>query len=264
MKRTIPAIMAICILTLSGCSKEEKEQVPTQIKSYTKELVQRDVVSVRNQIVPTFDSNGRLSSISTDSYMLSDEGTVKSFSKSTTTYVYDESAHTAVETDIMEGELASIVDEPMVTELTFDNSWKLTSTYFSMLESTYTFGYDGDRMTQYTSRGLSHEVPYDITWKNGDIVSIADESETITITYLPDGNPFKKGIDPTLDNLLPNYYTYRMTGINCTHLPHTYTVTSGNVKTYKYEYKKDADGRITEIIRTAEGDTSYHVIKISY
>lgn len=93
--------MAICILTLSGCSKEEKEQVPTQIKSYTKELVQRDVVSVRNQIVPTFDSNGRLSSISTDSYLLSDEGTVKSSSKSTTTYVYDESAHTAVETDIM-------------------------------------------------------------------------------------------------------------------------------------------------------------------
>ena len=218
MRRTIPVILAVLVLTLPGCSKEDKAQVSAEIKSYTTELVQGDAVMVRHQIKPAFDANGRLSSIFTESYMFSKEGATESYSKSTTTYVYAESSHTAVEIDIMEGDLA-FFDKPTVMELTFDNRWKLATAYFDLLKTTNSFEYDGERMTRYTNSGISHETPFDITWKDGDIVGIVDESATITITYLPDENPFKKGIDPSLDNLLPNFYTYRMTGSHSAHLP---------------------------------------------
>lgn len=255
--------MAALALIFSGCSKENKEQAPADIKSYTKELVQGDVVKVRHQIVPSYDSKGRLSSLLTESNMLSNEGAVESSSKSETTFVYAESLHAAVEIDVLEGDLA-FLDKPTVTELSFDDSWKLKSSYYDLLESTYSFEYDGDLMTRYITSGISHDTPFDITWKDGDIVSITDESATVTITYLPDENPFKKGIDPTLDNLLPNYYTYRMTGSHTAHLPASYTNASKTVKTYNYEYKKDAIGRITQIAVKREGETSYNVISIQY
>ena len=263
MRRTIPAIMAALVLILSGCSKEDREQATAVIKTYTKELVQSNVVSVRHQLVPAFDAKGRLCSMIIDSEYFSKEGEVTSSSKSTIAYAYDESAHTALEMNLLEGELA-FFDGPTVMELSFDNNWKLTSTYFAELESSDTFEYDGDRMIRHTSKGLSHETPFDITWKDGDIVSIVDESATITITYLPDGNPFKKGIDPTLDNLLPDYCTYSMTGAHSAHLPDTYTNAAKTVKTYKYEYERDTEGRITKITIKGGGETSYYVIGIQY
>lgn len=255
--------MAVLVLTLWGCSKEDKAKVPAEIKSYTM-LVQRGAVATKHQIVPEFNSNGRLSKMTTESFRIEKgQTTMTKYDETTTTYAYDESAYTAVQTDVIEGELTFLGDQ-FVTILTFDGSWKLKTSYLDLLEATDSYEYDGDRMIRYTSKGISHETPFDITWKNGDIVSIVDESATITITYLPEENPFKSGIDPTLDNLMPDHYTYRMTGIHSAHLPATYTNSSKTVKTYTYEYKKDTEGRITEITISGEGETSYYVIGIQY
>ena len=263
MRNTVLLNLAVLSLVIAGCGKEEKAKVSSEIRSYIMELVQDGAVSVRHQIEPAFDANGRLSSIVTESRTLNKDGETKSLSKSTSTYVYAESFHTAAEVNVLEGDLA-FFEKPTVMELTFDEGWKLTEAYFDQLQSTESYEYDGDRMTRYTHSGISHETPTDITWKDGDIVSIADDSATATITYLPEENPFKKGIDPTLDNLLPVYYTYMITGSHSAHLPDTYTNVSTTVKTYKYEYKKDKHGRITEITVKGEGETSHNVIRIQY
>lgn len=266
MKRIIPACIAALAIIISSCSKEEKPVSPV-IKSYSRSLIQNETVTVRHDIVPVYDPAGRISSVSSTSYIYStQENALKPNSSSTSSYTYNEFDHTAVRVDRSEGEL-DFFGAPTVTNLTFDEKWKLTSSFFELadLKSTESYTYQEDRVTSFVKGGTTYETTYTVKWENGDIVSIADDSETITISYLPDENPFKKGMDPILFDVTSDNYMYRMTGSHSAHLPASYTTTTKTKSfTRKYDYKKDADGRIIEITSQEDGDGSKYSVSIQY
>ena len=266
MKRIIPACIAALAIISSSCSKEQKPVSPV-IKSYSHSLFQNGIATVRHDIVPVFDPAGRISSVSTTSYIYSsEEKALKQNSTSTSSYTYNEFDHTAVRIDKTEGEL-DFFGAPTVTSLAFDDRWKLTSSSFELadLKSTESYTYQEDLVTSFVKGGSTYENTYTVSWENGDIVSIAEETETITISYLPEENPFKDGIDPTLFDVTSDNYMYRMTGRHSAHLPASHTTTTKKTTTtYKYQYKKDAEGRIIEIIAQKDGDTSYYSLKLQY
>lgn len=267
MKRTLLACTAAAVLVITGCNKDDK-QVSTVIKSYSHSLVQNGIVTALHDKVPVFDEKGRISTVTTDSYFTSDKDNIlKLQSHSTSTYTYNESGHTGVRVDNTDGEL-DFSGIPTVTTLSFDDSWNLSSSVFELseLRSVESYTYEACRVTSFTRGGTTYENTYTVTWENGDIVSLASDAETITISYLPEENPFKEGLDPTLFDITSDNYMYRLTGSHSAHLPASHTTTfKGNTTVCRYEYKKDADGRIIEINTIPEGgSTSSYSLGIKY
>lgn len=116
------------------------------------------------------------------------------------------------------------------------------------------YSYDGDYIKKSEEGGRA--VNY--VWKDGDLVSAYTDNLTHHVSYTSEANPFKDGMDPTLRFIFDDPFIYGLMGKRAAHLPSKLLTISGsgdfeNKELRLYSYKKDVQGRISEI-KIVRGD----------
>ena len=131
--------------------------------------------------------------------------------------------------------------------LTFNDDWYITLTG----ESTFKYEY---------SDGYLQE--YDVSWKNGDLMTYGQYS----FTYSDEPNPFKDWIDFTAGiTSIPEEFSFGLMGKRSAHIPATVVDEDSFFPVTNVSVTKDSKGRITQIRYDREDETTfYSTLEIEY
>ena len=269
MKKIILLSLAVFSLTLWSCEKQNSDdntpdEKTTEVKSWENAMIVGGQVHFKYVYTPTFDASGRITGVNTEHY----EGTAL-VEKIAETYSWNASAKT--------GSLKGTdtwYDDGGSTN-TYSQDFKLDDdlNILSMTSSGYTsnYQYQNGYMVLYVEQRETLE------WKDGDLASITSNFNRKTFKYSSDKNPFADSVDPVFRDILPSFYELGFGGKRSAHLVSEYTDETDNdgfkyTSVCRYSYKKDSQGRITEINtyyvdpetgKPFENDAE-HVVRINY
>lgn len=249
------------VLFVASCDKDD----PTPdggngvLKSYERAVMMSGEVHFRYVYTPTWNAEGKLTSVKMEHYenpMNWETGKTEGeflAERSTTTYTWNNSAYTA---ELRETNEWHDTDNDTWTpgnghtaSLKFDQNWRVTEVrknYSDGSTGVFTYTYSGDHLASWQSGDTNT-----YTWKDGDMVAIAREGYSASVTYLDEANPFADSVDPIIA-FFDDCYALGLAGKRTAHLPSTFVETWGtgtDASTYysKYIYKKDGSGRIIEV-----------------
>lgn len=266
--RILAAMAAVAALVLSvSCHRDdssgENAAKNPSFKSFEEQFFINEVMNMKEVYTPTWGADGKLSAMHVDYYSLEyDKETdepldVALFQKQQLTYTWNDDfsaeAASAVESYDSDTDTWS-PESPATYKLTFDDTWKVTESVFSIGEygETYRYTYDGDYLTTTEDVGDYH---YNLTWKDGDLVQIVCifdlgpiSNTEYSFKYSSDENPFVDGINPLFQIIEDDNILFGLAGKHSAHLPTELSKKDFNgdiVKTY--DYVRDSKGRITEV-----------------
>ena len=271
MKRTV-LILAMAAAVFAACDKEETESPSAQdpcpiakisFVNYWGESEKGPFSKFFELAMqPSYDAQGRLSGIIRQSWGMTIE------QKDTTNIYhylldYDETISIVYNPDhtgkmMYKGKTYSYrfpdgvptaSEEPFDIEipLVFNEDWYITFADDSTLQYKYADGY---------------LQAYDVTWKNGDLMTFGQYS----FTYSDEPNQFKDWIDYTMGGTgIPDDYNFGLLGKHSAHIPATIADEEYLAPLTHVSVTKDSLDRITQLRFDREGENaSYSTLEVQY
>ena len=278
MKNLFPTILlALSVAALTGCDPDQFEKDKASgLKSYERVTVNGRSVNSKEVYTPKWGIDDRLSSMVQEQYEAlaedkgSDNAELTLVRKVTATYKWNNGGWALEESQKHEaydketGTWESF--DPIVYTYVCDDTWTVRESESIWSPEPEKYEYENG----YIVKIINNNSEIEFIWKNGDLVKVIDGTANVKeITYTAEENPFKDGLDPLCGPFVDNAFMIGLAGKRPAHLPDVVSNTWGEGErqisgSYKYQYKKDAKGRIIEATHVSYDPQTGKVVDDGY